>query len=142
MSNKTPLINGVRHSWSSIKINILGRTVTGVTAISYSDSEDKVDHHGAGKYAVHRGRGNYKAEAKITLFAYEVDAIARAAGGRITDIDMFDITVVYLPEGQDGLITHVIRNVEFTGNKRDAKQGDSAIEVELDLITSHIDWVA
>ncbi len=138
----TPMINGNRYAWGNVNVNILGRTVTGITAISYEEKVEKKNHYGAGNMPVHRGIGNYEASAKITLFSYEVDAILRAAGPgkRLTDIPPFDITVSYIPDGTDTLVTHVIRNAEFTGNKREVKQGDTAVEVELELIVSHIEW--
>ena len=138
----TPLINGTRHSWADVKINILGRTVSGISAISYEDKQEKQNNYGAGVYPVSRGIGKYEANAKVTLHAYEAEAINKAlgVGKRLQDVPMFDIIVSYLPVGSDGLVTHVIRNCEFTNNKRDIKQGDTVIEVELELITSHIEW--
>jgi len=137
-----PLINGVRHSWADVKVNLLGRTISGITSVGYDDKQDKVNNYGAGVFPVSRGRGKYEAGAKIALHAYEIDAITKALGKgkRLTDVPMFDVTVVFMPVGSDGLITHVIRNCEFTMNKREIKQGDTVIEVELELITSHIDW--
>lgn len=141
--NYTPLINGERHSWADVKINILGRTVIGITAVSYDDKQEKVNNYGAGIYPVSRGKGKYEANAKVTLHAYEVTAIQRAAGPgkRLQDIPPFDIVVAYLNEN-DQLVTDVIRNCEFTTNKRDLKQGDTVIEIELELIVSHIEWGA
>jgi len=138
---QTPMINGERHSWGDIKANIMGRTPTGITAISYEEKQEKKNHYGAGNMPVHRGRGNYEASAKITLYGYEVEAIQRAAGPgkRLVDIPSFDITVSYL-NPNDQIVTHVLRNCEFTGNKRDLKQGDTTVEVELELIVSHIEW--
>lgn len=138
----TPLINGIRHSWGSIKVNLLGRTVIGITAIDYDDKQDKKNHYGGGTMPTHRGHGRYEATAKITLESYEVDAIQRALGfgKRLQDIEPFDVVVTFMPKGSDGLITHVIRNCEFLNNKRNMKEGDTNISVELDLLPSHIEW--
>ncbi len=143
MSSQTPLINGTRHSWASIEIEILGRTVQGVTAISYSETQNKENIYGAGKYPVARGRGNYEATASVTLLGFEVDAIQRAVGAQkhLSDIETFDIVVAYLPDGQDALVTHTLRNCEFKDNKREMSQGDSSVSVALELIVSHIDWI-
>ncbi len=136
-----PLINGVRHSWASIKLMMLGREVTGITEVSYKDSNKKDNHYGAGTNPTHRGRGQYAAEASIKLDKYEVEAIQAAIPGqRIQEIDMFDIVVSYIPEGSDVLKTDVIRNCEFLENSRDVKSGDTTIGVPLPLIVSHIDW--
>ncbi len=138
----TPLVNGVRHSYSSVRTNILGRTVSGISSINYSDGTEMEDIIGGGGMPAHRGEGNYKAECGVTLFNYEVDAILKAAGTgkRLQDITPFDVIVTYLPKGSDGLITHVIRNVQFLGNSRTAKAGDKKLEVPLKCICSHIEW--
>ncbi len=139
----TPYINGTRHSWADVKVNLLGRTVTGITAISYEDKQEKVNNYGAGVNPVSRGIGKYEASAKITLHAYEVEAIQRAIPGkRLQDIEPFDIEVVFMPKGSDTLVSHTIRNAEFTSNKRELKQGDTVIEIEFELIVSHIEWDA
>lgn len=138
-----PLVNGIRHSWASIKTTMLGRTVSGISSIEYGDSQEKSNNYGAGPYPVSRGRGGrYEAECKITLHAYEVDAILAVLGQgeRLTDIEPFDIIVTYMPEGSDGLINHVIRNCEFKTNNRSVQTGDTSIETEFDLIVSHIEW--
>lgn len=141
MIQNTPLINGTRHSWASIRCNILGRTVTGITAINYEDTQEKVNNYGAGPYPVSRGLGNYEATAGITLHSYEVDAIQNqlGQGKRLQDIGLFDIVVSYINNSAQ-VITHTLRNCEFTNNKRDVSQGDTAIEVEHELILSHIEW--
>lgn len=143
MSNNIPLINGIRHSWASIRVNLLGRTVTGITAIKYDDKVEKVNNYGAGNMPVSRGYGKYEASASITLHHYEIDAIQRALGigKRIQDIPPFEITVSYLADNTDQIVTHVLRNCEFTSNKREVKTGDTVIEVELELILSHIEWM-
>lgn len=142
MSQIIPLVNGTRHTWASIRMNILGRTVDGVVAIKYSDKTNKTNNYGAGNKPVSRGKGNYEAEASITLYAYEVVAIQRALGPNknLADILPFDVPVTYLAEGDETPVTDVIRNVEFLDNIRDMKQGDTKIEVPLNLICSHIDW--
>jgi hypothetical protein len=137
-----PLINGIRHAWGSVKVNLLGRTVSGITAISYEEKQEKVNNYGAGTFPVSRGLGKYEASAKVTLHSYETDAIIKSlgTGKRLVDIAPFDIVVTFMAEGSDLLVNHVIRNCEFTSNKRDLKTGDTVIESEYDLIVSHIEW--
>lgn len=139
----TPLINGQRHSWASIRMNLLGRDVSGVVAIDYDDKQEKANIYGAGTKPVARGKGKYEATAKITLHAYEVDAIQATLepGKHLVDIKPFDVIVKFDDEDTDDpVITHVIRNAEFMSNKRSNKQGDTGMEVELELIISHIEW--
>ena len=99
--------------WNSVKVVMLGRQVEGITALSYKDSKEKDNIYGAGEFPVGRGEGNYKAEA-------------------------FDIPVMYEYKGL--VMKDVIRNVEFTDNGVDVKQGDKSIATQFTLLPSHIDW--
>lgn len=64
---------------------------------------------------------------------------SQSPNGRIQDLAPFDITVTYLPDS--GIIkTDKIRNVQFSGNSRKWKEGDTGQEVELELVPSHIEW--
>lgn len=139
--NALPLINGQQHSWSSIEVRMLDNIVTGITSVNYDDSVMKENHYGAGDFPVHRGRGKYEAKASLTLYNYEVEAIIAALprGRRLQDVPAFDIVVSYLDDSND-IITHVVRNCEFNTNTRGINQGDTKIEVSLDLICSHIEW--
>lgn len=140
----TVLINGKEYDWNSISVNLLGRMVVGITAIDYEEKQEKQNNYGAGKFPVSRGYGNIVPSAKITLTAAEVEAIQTAAvtSGleRIQDIEPFDIAVSFVPGGTNKIVNHVLRNVEFTNNKRDVKQGDKENLVELELILSNIEW--
>jgi hypothetical protein len=135
-----PLINGKAYTWSQIDVNILGVSVTGITAISYSDSQEMEDNYGAGNRPVSRGYGAKESEGSITLYAEEVEALQDAEEtGDIMDIPEFDIVVSYLPEG--GVIRqHTLHNCRFKGNGRDTSQGDTSIPVEIELQVSHITW--
>lgn len=137
-----PLINGKRHAWAQIRINLLGRTVTGVTSIEYGDNVAKEDHRGAGAYPTHRGNGDYTADnPKLKLAKYEVEAIQDALEGkRLQDVEAFDIIVHYKPIGQDVARTDRLRNCEFMNNKRSSASGDTNIEMDFDLICSHVLW--
>lgn len=126
--------------WNSVKLVMLGRQVEGITALSYKDNVEKENIYGAGKMPVGRGEGNYKAEASITLLKEEVNALllALGPGKRLTDIEPFDIPIIY--EYNKLILKDVIRNVEFTDNGVDVKQGDKSIATQFTLIPSHIDW--
>lgn len=137
----TPLINGREYSWSDIRINMLGRTLVGVTAVKYEDEQEKEMQYGAGEYPVAYGDGKYSAQASITLQMKELVALQQslAPGKRLQDIGRFDINVSYLnPEG--AIVTDTIHNCQIKNNGRDVKSGDTVIEKELDLMVSHITW--
>lgn len=140
----TPLINGVNHSWASIKINMLGRTVIGVSKITYDDDTVLENNYGAGNMPVSRGVGNYTAKASIELHQAETVAIQAAAlqNGieRVQDIPPFDVVVAYVPTGSNQLVTDVIKNCQFKTNGRDVSQGDTLIKHSHELVVSHIIW--
>ena len=139
--NGTPLINGVLHSWASIQVAIQGVPLTGLTSIEYEDKQEVVNKYGAGRYPVGRGLGRITPSAKITLYLDEVSALqAKSSTGRLQDLGMFDILVGYL-HPTSGLITYdKIRNCHFGDNSRKIKEGDTDIQVELELVPSHIEW--
>ena len=139
--NGTPLINGVLHSWASIQVAIQGVPLTGITSIEYEDKQEVVNKYGAGRYPVGRGLGRITPSAKITLYLDEVSAFqAKSTTGRLQDLGMFDILVGYL-HPTSGLITYdKIRNCHFGDNSRKIKEGDTDIQVELELVPSHIEW--
>lgn len=135
-----PLINGSAYSYANIQVNILGVPVFGVTKISYKDTLDKQNLYGQGSNPIERGVGNYSAEASITLTKKEyVSLINAAPNRRLQDIPPFSIVVTYI-NANNQTIVETLRNVEFMTNGIDVNQGDAQIEVNLDLILSHIDW--
>ncbi|MDO7877378.1 hypothetical protein Q5H93_21735 [Hymenobacter sp. ASUV-10] len=135
-----PQINGRAYDWASIKLQLLGQTVAGITAISYGVKQEKVNNYGAGVNPVSRGYGKREPNASITLEMKEVERIMAALppGGSLLDIPPFPIPVAYV-NASNQLITHTIMNAEFTENKREIKTGDTNIEVELPLVVSHIE---
>lgn len=132
---------GAMKGWNNITLNIMGRDVEGINAVSYSDSMTKENVLGAGAYPIGRSRGNYEAESSITLYKEEVDALKMALmpGKRLIDIAPFDIVVEY--ENDRGqILKDVIRNCEFKGDGVEVSQGDGTISNEYELIVSHIEW--
>ncbi|GAB3194708.1 hypothetical protein ABID22_000133 [Pontibacter aydingkolensis] len=135
------LINGLEYSWSKITFIVAGIPVTRISAINYSDKQEKTNNRGAGSMPVSRSQGAYEATASITLHASEIEALTAAAPNRrLQDIPPFSIIVSYAKPDNSGTATHKLRNVEFMTNGRDIKTGDTLIETELELIVSHIDW--
>jgi hypothetical protein len=140
MATGVPLINGAGYSWAQIQCLIGGALVQGITSIEYDDKEEVENVYGAGQYPVERGNGKIECSAKLTLLMSEVEALQqKSATGRIQDLGVFDIVVSYLPS--NGIVkTHTIKNCQFKNNDRKVKTGDAKIEVDLDLVCSHIIW--
>lgn len=141
MADFVPLINGASYAWADIRVQLLGQTIAGITAVSYGHKQEKTNNYGAGVNPVSRGIGKREPDGcSITLEMKEVERIQAAvpAGGSLLDIAPFPIVVSYV-NPSNVLVTHTLHNCEFTENKRDMKTGDTNIECELPLVLSHIE---
>jgi hypothetical protein len=137
-------INGLLYSWADIRIILLGRDITGITAIDYSDSQTTKAVYGRGKKRVGRVSGLYEASASITLEMSEVEALNLSvpSGTSIYDIAPFDVTVVYV-NAEQRLVTHILKQCVFTKQDRSSKSGEvKEIDVKLPLDVAEIDWAA
>lgn len=132
---------GTMQGWNSVTVNLLGRDLEGITQLSYDDTVTKENVKGAGMHAIGRSVTGYEANASLTIYKEEKDALqlSMGIGKRIQDIAPFDIVVVY--EMESGLIQRdIIHNCEFTNNGVEVAQGDGNIATQLTLIVSHITW--
>lgn len=135
----TPLINGRAYDYAQIEVNILGVPVAGISAISYTEEQEKVNNFGAGSNPVSRGHGAKNASGSITISMNDIEAIRDAAPqGSLLAIPSFDISVTFL--NAQKVVTHVLKNVEFTNDGVEATQGDTNIERAFDVVLSHIVW--
>ena len=133
----TPLINGRAYDFAQIDAKILGVSVSSITAISYTEEQEKVNNFGAGSRPVSRGHGAINASGSITIGMNDVEAIRDAApNGSLLQIPAFDVTVTYLNEQK--VVTHVCKSVEFLNDGVEATQGDTNIERAFDVVLSHV----
>lgn len=135
-------INGELYSWANIRVNLLGRNLSGIKGIEYKDSEEIKGVKGRGKKDIGFVQGNYQAEAKLTLEMSEVEALnlALISGASIQEIQQFDIPVVYVNKDQR-LVTHILKGCKFMSQNRSGKAGEvKEFEVEMPLYVAEIDW--
>lgn len=133
----TPLINGRAYDYAQIEVNILGVPVAGVSAISYTEEQEKVNNFGAGSRPVSRGHGAINASGSVTISMNDVEAIRDASPeGSLLQIPSFDISVTFL--NAQKVVTHVLKNVEFLNDGVEATQGDTNLERAFDIVLSHI----
>ena len=134
-----PLINGRAYDYAQIQVTILGVPVAGISAISYTEEQEKVNNFGAGSNPVSRGHGAKNASGSVTVSMNDVEAIRDAAlGGSLLAIPSFDISVTFL--NAQKVVTHVLKNVEFLNDGVEASQGDTNLERSFDVVLSHIVW--
>lgn len=137
-----PLVNGVAYSWAQITVNILGRALVGITAVSYSEEQEMENNYGAGNRPVSRGYGRITSEASITLDMTEIEALQQLVpSGRLQDIPEFDVVVAYVPQ-TGGTVTHTIQKCRFMNNAREAEEGAMNMTTELNLIVGQIKWTS
>lgn len=135
------LINGVAVSWPDIQVPFLGVPLTGVTAISWSEKQDKTNNYGTGSKPVSRGYGRKTYEGSITLLAEEYkNILAAAPNGSIVDIPFFDLPILFI-NAQGLYMKYVLKAVDFTESGIDTKEGDTMIPVTLPFIFADIESV-
>jgi hypothetical protein len=136
-----PFINGVQYHWGQVAVRALGNIFVGIEKISYEEKQEIQNNFGAGNYPIGQGLGKIESSGSFTLFQEELEALQAAAPGRrLQAIPNFDITVTFIPEASQGLVTHTIRNCRITNNKRDMSSGDTKVSSEISFIASHIDF--
>lgn len=133
------LINGKAYDWVQVIATINGTELNGVKKIDYSEKQEKANNYGAGGRPVSRGAGRIEAEASITIDMTEAEKLTQSAPNRnLLEVPMFDVTVTFENAGK--VVTNIIKNCEFTNNMRGLEEGATGVEVELELLPSHIIW--
>lgn len=134
-----PLINGRAYDFTQILVKILGAPVASVSAISYTEEQAKENNFGAGSRPVSRGQGAINASGSITLSMNDVEAIRDVAlDGSLLKIEPFDIQVSFL--NAQKVVTHVLKNCEFTDDGTETSQDDKDIKRSFNLVISHIKY--
>ncbi len=140
MANNTALINGEAHDWVGVDVNLLGRTVEGISAITYDLEREKANHYGRGAKPVSRGRGKKTYSGSVTLSEAELNAIENAlpVGQDLTDIKPFPIVVSF---NRNGVFTvHKLMHCEFTNRGVDINTDTTNAEKQISLIMGDINF--
>jgi hypothetical protein len=135
-----PYINGEMYSWGQVIVKIAGVPVTGITAISYKESQEVTPQQGAGRYAVGYKRGRISVEASITLHKDEVVALEDAAPfGRLQDYAPFDIEVHFAHPTTSKIRTDILKQCLFSENGDSWSEDNNGDTIELPLICPYIE---
>lgn len=132
------LINGIRYDFSSIELNIFGKTFTEVQEISYSESLEPGILRGTSAKKLGRTRGEYDAEGSITFYLGAFDQfttlLSAKAAGRGWMTQSFLITVIYQElVGGGPIVTDVLRGARVTNVDKSHSSGGDALQVTCDL---------
>jgi len=135
----TVLKNGVAYSWGSILFPVAGVPIVGVTKIAYKSMQEKKNGYGAGYEPTTREYGNKTYEGSITIKREELNRLILAApDGDITNIPPFTIPVIYQDGTRVAPRVDELKAVEFKGFDQTANQGNTSIDVELELVIGGI----
>jgi hypothetical protein len=89
-----PLINGVRHSWSSVEIRVANQIVLGITEINYSPALDPAVVRGAGALPIGLTLGNMEYDGDFSILLEEFNALQTVLGDGMMTVP-FDIVPAY-----------------------------------------------
>jgi hypothetical protein len=134
--------SNIPYDWANITFatTLTNDLITGISAIEFEESLEKTKNYGAGNMPRSVSIGNYDASGKITLFMDEVEKIRNVSPNRsLLYVPPFDIIITYLPVDATKAVNVILRNVEFTTEPSSASQNDQNIQVELDLLITHIE---
>lgn len=131
------LVNGKAYDYSQIRAIVLGVPVVGITSISYTQEQEKTNNFGTGNLPVSRGEGATDASGSLDISMNDVEALRDVApDGSFLKIPAFDIVIVF--ENSQRVITHVLKNVQFTNDGVEAAQGDTDLNRSFDIVIGDI----
>lgn len=134
-----PLINGNSFNWAQVRIDLGGIQLYGVTAINYDQEQEKPNQFGVGELPVERGRGARDATADMTISQVDLEIMRdNAPNGQLLDLAAFDVIVSY--DNGQRVVTHVLKNCEFTSDGGGGAQGDTQLTKQMNLSPSHIKY--
>lgn len=136
----TTLINGVSYGWSSVTFPVAGVPIVGITKINYKKTQVKENIYGVGVQPVSRGYGNKTYEGSITIKREELNRLILAAPDNdISNITPFTIPVIYSDGTRVTPRVDELKAVEFKGFDMTTNQGDTSIDVEIELVIGNIE---
>jgi hypothetical protein len=138
------LINGVRHSFASVTLEITGPggiwKPKGFSAISFSRTRERGEVRGPHPDPMAHTRGENTYEASMKMYLAEVNYLKRVIlGGPGYGDRFFPIVLQYFENGLD-LVSVEIRSCKLDSDKVDNAKGTDATEVEIDLHPLKVVW--
>ncbi len=135
------MINGEEFGWEDLSVVIGGKMPVGITMVDYATKQEKKNIYGRGADPVARGRGRREYDAKIGVLQSELEAlIASSPDGDLTKLPPFTVVVAYSPKVGDRVITDALLYCEFTEFKKELKEGDTNMVVELPMVVGQIKY--
>lgn len=125
--------NSNEYAWKDISINVLGRTLIGITEVKYKVAKGKEFLYGKGDNPLAIQTTNKAYTGQITLLQSELEALEDAAKtlnplNDATDI-AFDIIITYGVGIETR--TDIVRGASLEEYEKGMTQGDPAMKVQL-----------
>jgi hypothetical protein len=134
-------INGIAHSWGSVKFKIAGERYYGISSISYSDKLETTFGYGMGKSHKPRAqsRGKYSAEQVVIKAQSSTaqairDALAQRGGGDSYGTVVVQMTLQYV-EQNDTPITVDFEDCRLVEVGSSNEEGADVLTEELKFST-------
>ncbi len=144
-----PKINGRYYDWGSIELSIDGvakEIVSDVIEISYEEKTEMKHRFGLGIQPKGYSKGNREYTGKIVFNNEGWDEffkIAQSQGYKhIDELPPVNINVHYLDDEKNRVVTDVLEDVKFHSPKKSAKQGDTELSTEVEMLIMNIKWNA
>ena len=124
------MINGATYDWESITVTLPTGQIVEIQDIEYSDEKEISEVYGKGGMPRAYGRGNYKAEGKMTILRSELVALETAAD--TYELPPLPIVVSF---SNDDLILQadLLKDCKLTKRGIRAAQGDQMVPVEIEF---------
>lgn len=102
-----PLVNGCRHSFSSVELNLAGLIFVGFTAINYTRTRSRTMVYGPHPDPIGKTRGKNEYKADCELYFAEFNLFKSTLGPGYGDIP-FSVQVTYTENGFDTIIDTIL----------------------------------
>ncbi len=126
-----PLVNGIRHEWSSVELKLDGDVYVGVKEVKYSATLKGTKMRGTHPAPIGRTRGEYDCEASIVLWFAEAVQFRKKLGAGYME-KAFDIVVSYVEDGFDTVVDEII-GCRITKDEGGGSQGPDGLTISWDL---------
>lgn len=133
-----PLINGVRHDWSSIELKIGVQIFKGFTEVKYQDSLKGAWVYGNHPQPIGQTRGVYEASGSMTLILAEANEFLKALGKGFKE-KFFNLSVSY-SESWYETITDEIIGCKITDTEGGGSQGPDGLVRTFPMTVQKVLW--
>lgn len=128
-----PLINGNRHDWASIQLELAGlKKTAGMRALNYKHTLEYEHVMAGGSQPVGDTLGTYSAEAGFEMLLVDYQHLIQTLGNGYGAVH-FNVLVKYAKKKGDPILVDELRGCRIKGEDRSHSQGNGALVVKVDL---------